>query len=55
MQSIMFYEEIRTKQDLSYISVCLFSILYNSKLVLMALSLGTNAVVIRRVHCTIFP
>ena len=27
----MFYEEVRTKQDLSYISICSLSILYNSK------------------------
>ena len=47
----MFYEEIRTKQDLSYISICSLSILYNSKFVLMATSLGTNAVVVTRVHC----
>ena len=42
---------MRTKQDLSYISICLFSILYNSEFVLMAMSLGTNAVVVTRVHC----
>ena len=40
----MFYEEIRTKQDLSYISICSLNILYNSKFILMATSLGTNAV-----------
>ena len=28
----MFYEEIRTKQDLSYMSLCSLSILYNSKI-----------------------
>ena len=44
-------EEIRTKQALSYISVCSLSILYNSKFILMATSLGTNAVVVTRVHC----
>ena len=48
----MFYEEIRTKPDLSYISICSLSILCNSKFILMALSLGTNAVVVTRVHCT---
>ena len=32
----MFYEEIRTKQDLSYISICSLSILYNSKVIVMA-------------------
>ena len=41
----MFYEEIRTKQNLSYISICPLSILYNSKFVLMTTPLGTNAVV----------
>ena len=49
----MFYEEIKTKQNLSYISVCSLSILYNSKFILMAMSLGTNAVVVMRVHCTL--
>ena len=47
----MFYEEIGIKQDLSYISVCSLSILYNSKFILMAASLGTNAVVVTKVHC----
>ena len=47
----MFNEEIRTKQDLSYISTCSLSILYNSKFILMATSLETNAVVVMRVHC----
>ena len=45
----MFYEKIRTKQDLSYISVCSLSILYNGKFIVMTTSLGTNAVV-TRVH-----
>ena len=44
----MFYKEIRTKQYLSYISICSLSILYNSKFILMVTSLGTNA----GVHCT---
>ena len=39
------------KQDFSHISICSLSILYNSKFVLMAMSLGTNAVVVTRVHC----
>ena len=43
--------KIRTKQDLSYISICSLSSLYNSKFILMAQSLGTN-VVVTRVHCT---
>ena len=47
----MFYEEIRTKQDLSYISICSLSILYNSKFILMVMSLKTNAVVVTKVHC----
>ena len=47
----MFCEEIRPKQDLSYLSICSLSILYNSKFILMAMSLGTNAVVVTKVHC----
>ena len=50
----MFYEEIRTKQDLSYISICSLSILYNSKFILMATSLGTNSAVVTRVHCILY-
>ena len=46
----MFYEEIRTKQELSYISICSLNILYNSKFILMTTSLGTNAVIVMRVH-----
>ena len=49
----MFYKEIRTKQGLSYISIYSLSILYNSKFILMATSLGTNAVVVTRVHCNL--
>ena len=45
----MFYEEIRIKQGLSYISL---RILYNTKFILMATFLGTNAVVVTRVHCS---
>ena len=45
----MFDEEIRT--DLSYISICSLSTLYNSKFIVMATCLGTNAVVVTRVHC----
>ena len=51
----MFQEEIRAKQDLSYISVCSLNILYNSKFILMETSLGTNAVVVTRVHCIYAP
>ena len=46
----MFYEEKRTKQDLSYISIC--SLSDNSKFLLTATSLGTNAVFVTRVRCT---
>ena len=46
------YEEIRTKQDLSCISVCSLQILYKSKFILMATSFGTNAIVVTRVQCT---
>ena len=47
----MFYEEIRIKQGVSYISFCPLKTLYNSKFILMATSMGTNAVVVTRVHC----
>ena len=47
----MFYEEIRIKQGLSYILFCQLRILYNSKFIIMATFLGTNAVVVMRVHC----
>ena len=43
----MFYEEIRTKQGLSYIQFCPLRSLKNSKFIIMATFLGTNAVV----HC----
>ena len=46
-----FFEEIWTNQNLSCISICSLSILYNSKFILMAASLVTNAVVVTRVHC----
>ena len=46
----MFHEEIRTKQDLSYISICSLSILYNSKFILMAISSETNTVVVTSVR-----
>ena len=42
----MFYEEIRIKQGFSNISFCPLRILYNSKFIIMATPLGTNAVVI---------
>ena len=47
----MFYEEIRMKQSLSCISFCPLRSFYNSKFILIAISLGINAVVIKRVHC----
>ena len=47
----MFSEEIRTKLDLSYISIWSLSVPYNSKFILKATSLGTNVVVVTRVHC----
>ena len=50
----MFYEDIRIKQGPSYISFCPLRILYNSKFILMATSLGTNVVVVRRVHYPVF-
>ena len=37
-----FFEEIRTKLDFSYISVCSLSILYDSKFILMAMSCRCN-------------
>ena len=47
-----FYGVIRIKRGLSYISLCPFRILCNSKFILMARSLETNAVVVTRGHCT---
>ena len=47
-----FYEEIRIKHGICCISFCSLRILYNSKFILMAIYLGTNAVVVTRVHCT---
>ena len=35
-----------------YLSFCPLKILYNSKFIIMATSLVTNAVVVTRVHCT---
>ena len=43
----MFYEEIRIKQGIFYISFCPLWILYNSKFIIIATSLGTNVVVVR--------
>ena len=48
----MFYEEIRMKQGLLFILFCPIRILYNSIFILMATALGTNAVVVMRVHCS---
>ena len=47
----MFYEEIRIKQSVSYILFCPLRILYNSKFIIMATFLGTNAIVVMWVHC----
>ena len=49
----IFYEEIRTKLDISDISICSFSILYNGKFILMPVSSRTNAVVVMRVYCNL--
>ena len=49
----MFCEEIKKKHGISYKSLCPLRILYNSKFMLMATSLVTNAVVVTRVHCII--
>ena len=46
----MFFEEIRIKQGLSYMLFCPLRMLYNSKYILMATSLGTNAVVITKTY-----
>ena len=46
-----FCEEIRIKHGICCISFFSLWILYNSKFVLMAISLGTNAVAVERVHC----
>ena len=50
----MFYAEIRIKQGRPFLHIILspLSILYNSKFIIMATFLGTNAVVVTRVHCT---
>ena len=48
----IFYEEIRIKQGLSYILFCPLRIVYNSKFIIMATFLGTNAVIVTRVHST---
>ena len=47
----MFYEEIKKVRFFFCKAFCLLKILYNSKFILMATSLGTNAVVVTRVHC----
>ena len=48
------YEEIRIKHDMYCILFCSWRLLYNSKFILMAISLGINAVVVTRVHCIKF-
>ena len=47
----MFYEEIRTKQNLSYMLFYSKRILYNSKYILMVTTLEISAVFVTRVHC----
>ena len=47
----VFYEEIKIKQVISYISLCACRTHYNIKFILMTRSPGPNAVVVRRVHC----
>ena len=42
------------KQGLPYLSVCSLRILYNSKFIFIATSLGTDDVVVTRVHCSCF-
>ena len=46
----MFLEEIRVKQDLSYISFSSLRFINNSKFILNATSLGSNGVLIIRVQ-----
>ena len=53
-QKHMFYEEIIIKQDLSHTSFFPLRILYNRKFILMATSLGTNAVVVTRVYYILY-
>ena len=48
LQNIMFYEEIRIKQCFFYLSFCPLKILYNSKFIIMAMSLEMNAVLVTR-------
>ena len=48
----MYCEKIRINHGLYYISFRPLRILYKSKFIIMAISLGTNAVVVARVHCT---
>ena len=47
----IFYEKIRIKQGLSYMSFCPLRIVYNSKFIIMATFFRTSAVVVTRVHC----
>ena len=49
----MFSEEIRIKQGIFHISFPPLRILYKSKFNIMAISFGTNAVVVTRVHCIV--
>ena len=47
----MFCEEITIKPGICCVTFCSFRLVYNSKFILMAISLGTNAVVVMRVRC----
>ena len=42
---------LKERRSLCYILFCPLRILYNSKFILMSTSLGTNAVIVMRVHC----
>ena len=47
-----FYEKMIIKQDLSYISFCPLRPLFYRKFLFKATSLGTNGVIVTKVHCT---
>ena len=48
----MFFDETRIKNVFCYISFCPLRFLYNREFILMATSLGTNAVIVTRADCT---
>ena len=47
----MYNEKLRINHGLSYISFCPLMIRYNSKFIILATSLWTNAAIVTRVHC----